>query len=95
MIRPTVVTFLDVMLRDNDRLRVEESRVMAGSKLDGGTVADLRRLHPADALLIALRNTDGSWTYNPADASRIEPGLTLIYMGSPGAREELEKLCRP
>lgn len=94
MVRPTVVTFLDVMLRDRDRLRVEESTVAAGSKLDGKSVADLRAIHPADALLIALRGTDGDWTYNPDDAVRLEPSVTLIYMGSPGAREELDKLCR-
>lgn len=94
MIRPTVVTFLDVMLRDRDQLRVEESTVMAGSKLEGTLIEDLRHQHPADALLIALRTTGGDWVYNPRDEVRLESGMTLIYMGSPGARDVLEKLCR-
>jgi voltage-gated potassium channel len=93
MVRPTVVSFLDLMLRARERLRVEESTVASGSRLDGKTVEELRHLHPADALLIATRTPDGDWQYNPLDEVKIVPGMTLIYMGSPGARGEMEKLC--
>jgi uncharacterized protein with PhoU and TrkA domain len=82
------------MLRDRDRLRVEESTVGDGSKLAGKTVGELRKMHPADALLIAVKRLDGDWTYNPDDDVRLEPTMTLIYMGSPGARGELDKLCQ-
>lgn len=93
MVRPTVVSFLDLMLRDREKLRVEESTVEERSRIDGKTVEDLHHLHPADALLIAIRTSDGTWHYNPRDEVRIEPGMTLIYMGSPEAREEMDRLC--
>jgi len=93
MVRPTVVSFLDLMLRDREKLRVEESTVESGSRLDGRTVEDLHHLHPADALLIAIREPEGDWQYNPRDEVRIVPGMVLIYMGSPGAREAMDELC--
>ena len=93
MVRPTVVSFLDVMLRDEDRrLRVEESKIGSGSRLEGRTVAELRKLHVGDVLLVALRLPDGEWIYNPDDEVKLKAGITLIFMGSPSAREEMERV---
>ena len=93
MVRPAVVSFLDVMLRDEDRrLRVEESKIGVGSKLEGRTVAELRKLHVGDVLLVALRLPDGEWIYNPDDEVTLTAGMTLIFMGSPSAREEMERV---
>ncbi len=93
MVRPNVVSFLDVMLRDRDRLRVEESTVRADSNLDGKRVGEFRELHVPDVLLIALRMPDETWAYNPGDELRLAPDMTLIYMGSPGSREAVDKLA--
>lgn len=92
MIRPTVVSFLDIMLRDNKRLRVEEYPIEEGSKLAGMTVGELRARKIADVLVVALSEADGSWTYNPDDDETLDPGKRLIFMGSPAARDAVGRL---
>lgn len=93
MIRPTVVTFLDFMLRDRERrLRVEEVLVPAGSPLAGTTVGQLHARKIRDLLVVALRHGDGTWRYNPDEDDRIDATMTIIFMGSPEARVALEQL---
>ena len=96
MVRPTAVSFLDKMLRDRDkRLRIEEFSIEKGSEFAGSTVGALRRREIADLLVVAVSQADGGWTYNPADDTPLEPGMGVVYMGSPSARMELEGLSRP
>ena len=95
MVRPTVVSFLDIMLRDRDKmLRVEDVRVQPRSPLDGMTVGALRARKLPDLLVMALKEPDGDWVYNPADEVRLEPGYAVVFMGSPTARTSLEALGR-
>jgi voltage-gated potassium channel len=91
MVRPTVVSFLDLMLRDaQQRWRVEEVTVHKGSQLDGATPGSLRSRAIRDLAVLAVRAVDGSWIYNPGDESTFEPGMGIIFMGSPEARASLE-----
>lgn len=93
MIRPTVVTFLDLMLRDRERrLRVEEVLVPEGSPLATSTVGQLHARKIKDLLVVALRHGDGSWRYNPDEDERVNAGMTIVFMGSPEARVALEQL---
>jgi voltage-gated potassium channel len=93
MVRPHVVTFLDVMLRDKERrLRVEEVPVPADSPLGGTTVGQLHARKIKDLLVVALREADGTWRYNPEEHERMNPGMTIVFMGSPEARTALERL---
>jgi len=41
------------------------------------------------ALLLALKDAAGGWTYNPPPDTRLREGATLILMGTP---EELEEV---
>ena len=92
MVRPTVVSFLDVMLRDKDRrLRIEESTIESGSPLDGRTVGHFREHPPGDILLVALQLPIGEWIYNPPDNTKLTAGMSLVFMGSPSARIEMER----
>ena len=91
MVSPHVVTFLDVMLRDKERrLRVDEVQVPAGSPLTGTTVGQLHEHKIKDLLVVALRDADGTWRYNPEEHEPIHPGMAIIFMGSPEARTALE-----
>lgn len=94
MVRPNVVTFLDVMMRDRERrLRVEESTIAASSELDGLTAGELRKRAPGQMLLVAIRSEEGDWHYNPPDSTPLVTGLTLVYLGSPAARIEVDALA--
>ncbi|MFA6956817.1 MAG: NAD-binding protein [Thermoanaerobaculia bacterium] len=96
MVRPTVVTFLDVMLRDKDqRFRVEESEVAPGSRADGMTAEALRHSIDRSVLVIAVRSDEekDGWVFNPADDFVLRSPMTLVYVGSPDAKRELDRIC--
>jgi voltage-gated potassium channel len=94
MVRPEVVSFLDVMMRDRDQpLRIEELPVPPGSRLAGRRVAELD-LGAHGLLLLALRagGPGGPRTiYNPASDHRVEGGETLIVLGDPVRVRELSR----
>jgi voltage-gated potassium channel len=90
MVRPTVVNFLDQMLRGRDEnLRVEELPVpppLAGKAL---STLDWRR-YPRTLLLAVRKGAD--WIYNPSRQDYIiQPGDRLIVMTTPGERDNLKK----
>lgn len=96
LVRPTAVSYLDLMLRDRERnLRVESTRVFPGAELDGATVGDLRLRGIEDLLILALREGEDAWVFAPPDERRISSEQSLVYMGGPRAREAIERLACP
>lgn len=92
LLRPTVVRFLDDMLRDKDaRLRIEESRVNAGGQLTGLTLREANLRERCGVLVLATREGDGKLNHVPPSDLRLSPGLTLIAMGTPEQIESLRK----
>jgi voltage-gated potassium channel len=90
MIRPTVVSFLDVMLRDKDRnLRVEE--IVVPGHFARKTLDDTGFKTLSHSLLLAVKNED-NWIYNPAGTYTIKAGDTLVFMTTPEGLDELEKI---
>jgi voltage-gated potassium channel len=87
MIRPSVVTFLDSMLRDRDKnLRVEEISVGPGSPAIGKRVGDLAINQAPGVLLLALVAPGGRERhFKPADGLVVEQGGVLLVMGGPDA----------
>ena len=89
LIRPTVVSFLDQMLRDREKnLRVGEVEIPAGASVVGSTLDDVPLLDGTRALLLALKDEAG-WVYNPPGDTALEAGSTLILMGTP---DELDSI---
>ncbi|MDX1494916.1 MAG: TrkA family potassium uptake protein, partial [Longimicrobiales bacterium] len=91
LIRPTVVTFLDEMLRDKDKnLRIDEIFIPEGSATVGRRIQDLGLDELPGILLLAVRDASG-WEYNPARHQEIKADTALIFLGSP---EDSRKLRR-
>ncbi len=92
MVRPTVVSFLDTMLRDREKnLRVEEvpvSESFAGQPL---SALNLKRF--PHALLLAVR-TGENWVYNPSESCVIDRENTLVFMTTPEGRDELAEFIK-
>lgn len=94
-LRPHVVGFLDLMLREQSRtLRIEEIEVPAGSAWAGQTLGELKISARYHILVMAVKNLlgDGGFIANPADNLRVTPGTVIIGMGDVNeirrAREE-------
>lgn len=84
LIRPTVVTFLDKMLRDRERnLRIDEIAIPPGAPAVGRRMIELELEDLPGVLLLAVREPDGSWEYNPRRDQRIREDTALIFLGSP------------
>lgn len=86
MLRPAVVTFLDEMLRTDEKLRVEEMRVPEGFAPRGLSQA----IPPSrDFVVLAVRMA-GSWQFNPPPDFTLQPGNTLVMMTTPEGRRQIE-----
>ncbi len=89
MIRPAVVSFLDIMLRDREKnLRVEE--VAVPHSFVGETLVTLNLNRFTHTLLLAIRAKQ-DWIYNPPDNHVITPENTLVFITTPEERNELER----
>jgi len=94
MVRPAVVSFLDMMLRDREQtIRFEEVFVHAESPLVGKTLAEARIREKTGALLVAIRRTENfQYEYNPGKEAAIKANDVLIFIATPEMQQELEKL---
>lgn len=93
MVRSTVVSFLDTMLRDREKnLRVEELPVPETAV--GKPVADMSLRQHANILLLAVR-TAGDWIYNPPEDYILKSGDIMIFMTTPQERDKLEQIFSP
>jgi voltage-gated potassium channel len=92
MVRPEVVSFLDVMLREKDRtLRIDEIPVASGSQLDQRRVGDIDFAAHGLLLLAAKHGVAGApqYVYTPGPDHLVEGGHVLIVLGEPAKVREL------
>jgi voltage-gated potassium channel len=90
LLRPHVVRFLDEMLRDKEaRLRIEEATVGASGDVVGMSLASANLRQRAGVLVMAVRQSDGDVVHVPPPELVIEPGQTLIAIGTPENIEDL------
>ncbi|MFH1823700.1 MAG: potassium channel protein [Candidatus Firestonebacteria bacterium] len=81
MIRPTVASFLDVMLRDKKGVRFEEVAISQISKLVNKTIAEIEILEKTGVIVVAIKNNKGEYLYNPRGNTKINVKDTLIILG--------------
>lgn len=97
MVRPSVVTFLDVMLRAKDRtIRVEDIDVPPGSPLVDRSIAEAGIADIEGVTLVAMKNNrDGSYTFNPPKKTVLTEDATLVVMGHVDAIHEIREKQKP
>jgi voltage-gated potassium channel len=80
-IRPTVVEFLDLMMRDPKKnLRIEEVTIPPSSPIVGCMLKETEIRKKTRVLVIAVRYPEGRYEYNPTPEERLEMGSTLIVL---------------
>lgn len=80
IVRPTVVEFIDQMLRDKEELRLEEVEIPAGSSFTGKTLREVPIRAETNLLVVALR-VDRKFVYNPEPSTELEAGAVLVVLG--------------
>ena len=90
MVRPTVVSFLDTMMRDKEiNLRVEE--ISLSESFVNKPIKALNLKKFPNILLLAIKRKEG-WIYNPDEDYLLKQDDILIIMTTPEEKFELEKI---
>lgn len=80
MVRPSVVEFLDTMLRGDEKLRIEEVKIPDGTPLAGAQLRHAGIRDATNALVLAMRDPQGGYHFNPGPDFIVQPGMTMIVL---------------
>ncbi len=94
MVRPTVVTFLDTMLREREStLRIEEVKIPDGSPLTGKTLKETSIADKTGLIVVALKESGTEkYSYNPLPEVKLRAKDILIVLGELKGLEKLQEL---
>jgi voltage-gated potassium channel len=82
MIRPTVVNFLDSMLRSNQgNLRIHQIIVTEDSQVKGKKISESGVKDRFGLLILGAKQNSNEIEFNPSPEQILEKGMTLIVMG--------------
>lgn len=97
MTRPSVVTFLDIMMHSKEKtIRVEEIAIAAGSPWVGKTLGESGMLALPDVTVVALVLKEGeAYRFNPPHDTPIGPNTVIIVIGVIDAIEQIRARCAP
>jgi voltage-gated potassium channel len=96
VLQPHVAEFLDVVMHDGTlEFRLEEVALPAGSPLAGASLRDAHIRDRTGALILALRDGDGSFTTNPPPETALAAGQILIAIGTETQLKALADAARP
>ena len=94
LLRPSVVNFIDVMIRgtDEETLRMEQAEVPHDSPLVGKLLSEAAIPQKTGLLVVAIKHHSGEYTFNPTSTEKIQGGDVLIVLGRPQKMSALKKL---
>ena len=94
LLAPNVAEFLDVITHHGDvEFRVAEVRVPGHSPLAGRSLRDAHVRDRTGALVLALRDTSGTFTTNPSPEALVSPDDILIAIGTGSQLDALAALA--
>jgi voltage-gated potassium channel len=94
MVRPTTVTFLDMMLREREKvLRFEEIQVEPESMLEGKILRESRIKEKSGALVVAVKKMGAAgYEFNPKPDLTLAAGDILVLIATPDMLGDLRKM---
>jgi len=93
VLQPHVTEFLDIVMHDRAlEFRLEEVVVPPESSIAGQSIRDAHLRDRTGALVLALRDPDGTFNTNPSPDSTIRAGDVLIAIGTPDELTALERV---
>ncbi|MBA3008906.1 MAG: potassium channel protein [Proteobacteria bacterium] len=92
MIRPTVVDFLDSMLRSRQgELRINQLTILGHCAFVGKSLAELGLKTRFALLLLGIKERGAGLEFDPPDVRVLSPGMDLIVMGRVADVEKADK----
>ncbi len=96
VLRPHVAEFLDVVMRERSlEFRLEEVPVSMQSPIVGRTLRDSHLRDRTGALVLALRDADGTFQTNPSPDLEIRGGQVIIAIGTQVELDALLAVVEP
>ena len=93
LLRPHVVQFLDFATKDiGPDVSIEQVRVSENSDVVSKTIGELGLGRELGVIVLAIRQSDGSMTFNPPSDAAVLGGHYLIVMGRQDNLRALERL---
>lgn len=94
VVRPSVVTFLDAMLRAKDNtIRIENIEIVPGSPFAGKALKDTGIPEKEGVSIVAIMDKpDGDYLINPSKETVLSVNNIMIVMGDIGLINELKKV---
>lgn len=93
ILRPNVTTFIELALKEDVDLSMEEVAVQSGSPLVGVPLKDSGIRQKLNIILVAIKRADGEMLFNPTPETIIYEEDTLIALGFRHNLEGLEKMA--
>jgi voltage-gated potassium channel len=94
ILRPNVVTFLELATKEDVDLSMEEITVAASSSLVGMALKDSGIRQKLNTIIVSIKRANGDMIFNPSPGTQIENGDTLIALGVRHSLESLEQLAQ-
>jgi len=98
ILRPTVVSFLDIMTRTEKdvTLRLEEVKIPQNSPLVGKSISEAEIRRQTGTLVVAIKDEEtGKIHYTPPPSSIIKKNDILLVLGEEKGINKLCNLCKP
>ena len=95
ILRPTVVTFMELAMQDGVEWSMEEIAVSERSPLVGVPLMDTGIRKDLDLIAVAIKRADGTLLFNPTPHTTLQGGDTLIAVGMRPNLEKLEEIVGP
>ncbi len=92
ILRPTVVTFMDLAMHEGIEWSMEEIAVGGSSPLLGMPLKDTEIRRKLNLIVVAIKRADGEMLFNPTPENTLRAGDTLIVLGLRKNLEALEKM---
>jgi len=94
MIRPTVVDFLDRMLRSSrETLRFNELTLTEAGAFSNKTIGESGIKDRFKLLIVAVKKEQGTISFNPLPSMPLTGGITLIVMGDVADIQKAKRVC--
>jgi len=95
ILRPTVVTLMELAMQEGVEWSMEEIAVKENSPLVGVPLIDTGIRKDLDLIIVAIKRADGTLLFNPTPQTTLQGGDTLIAVGMRHNLEKLEEIMSP